>query len=75
MSSCIARRLILAAHRKHIVLNAAGEVVTVECVMCRQDVSKHKEWPCYTVRTLAMEYAAHEDYRPEWRPHLLRVLH
>lgn len=26
------------------------------------------EWPCLTVRLLALPYAAHPDYRSEWRP-------
>lgn len=74
MSGCIARRLILAAHRRNLMSNGDGEVVGAECSMCRQDLTRQKEWPCYTVRTLALEYADHRDYRYEWRPDLLRVM-
>jgi hypothetical protein len=30
-------------------------------------------WPCGTLSALALPYAAHPDYRPEWRPRAWRV--
>ncbi len=32
------------------------------CVTCRT------QGPCVTLRLLALPYAGHPDYQPEWRP-------
>jgi hypothetical protein len=73
LAGCVAKRLILAAHRRVEVAGAEGHGVTHACSMCRPDQNR-SGWPCYTVRTLALEYADHVDYRYEWRPQRLRVL-
>lgn len=48
-----------------------------ELEVCARCVPKHShfgsraavsEGPCKTVRLLALPYADHPDYRPEWRP-------
>lgn len=36
-----------------------------ECATCG---AANEPWPCPTLRLLALPYAAHQDYRDEWKP-------
>ncbi|MDN3356063.1 DUF6221 family protein [Actinomadura sp. DC4] len=40
------------------------------CRSCEPETMWRRErsWPCRTLRTLALPYADHSDYREEWRP-------
>jgi hypothetical protein len=73
LSGCVARRLILAVHRDvgPGVDRLAGpdhEVKAHVCSTCGQQEKYAVEWPCFTLRVLAVEWADHPDYRCAWRP-------
>jgi hypothetical protein len=71
-SACLARRLIVRGHRdagpKVVrVPGARLEIVRATCETCRDPDGRPAQWPCYTLRVLASEWADHPDFRPEWR--------
>lgn len=37
------------------------------CICCSY-CAWQPEWPCVTMRLLALPYAGHDSYRPEWAP-------
>jgi hypothetical protein len=37
-------------------------------VICTEVGPDAQGWPCQTLRLLALPYADHPDYRPEWKP-------
>jgi len=45
---------------------AWGEIIA--CSTCGSVDDSPTEWPCSTVRLMALPYADHPDYREEWRP-------
>lgn len=54
-----------------------GDEAYAELPVCERCVPKHShyrtraevpEYPCRTLRLLALPYAGHPDYRAEWRP-------
>lgn len=62
------------AHRKlldlHSPLNVEGDAIT-GCTTCswRDEMDElWVQWPCPTLRVLALPYADRPDYREEWRP-------
>lgn len=62
-----AKRAILDEHQP---LKIEGDKIA-GCQTCswRDDMEVLQvEWPCPTVRLLALPYADHPDYRQEWRP-------
>jgi hypothetical protein len=72
-AECDASRRIIELHRNYQV--AMGEPdLAEECVICRNDDywlggdGLPEDYPCRTLRALALPYADHPDYRPEWRP-------
>jgi len=77
LSGCVAKRLIIAAHRDvgagvdrradhpDRVLKAHA------CSTCGQYDEYAIEWPCYTLRVLALDWVDHPAYRTEWRPQRL----
>lgn len=72
-SACIGRRLLVKAHRNAgpAVTQLPGkdhELYSATCATCGGSTEQPAPWPCYTLRVLAMEWANHPDYRPEWRP-------
>lgn len=77
-SACIARRLLVRAHRNTgpVVLRVPGrqtELLAATCLTCHDTDGQPAPWPCYTLRILAAEWAQHPDYRQEWRPQTLRA--
>jgi hypothetical protein len=76
LASCVAKRLVIAAHRDvgaGVDRKAEPEYVLKAhaCSTCGQYDEYAIEWPCYTLRTLALEWVDHPAYRPEWRPQRL----
>jgi hypothetical protein len=76
LSSCVTKRLILAAHRDvGAGLDRRAEpdraLKAHACSTCGQYDEYAIEWPCYTLRVLALEWVEHPDYRIEWRPQRL----
>jgi hypothetical protein len=76
LASSVAKRLIIAAHRDvgpGVDRKADPEHVLKAhaCSTCGQYDEYAIEWPCYTLRTLALEWVDHPSYRPEWRPQRL----
>jgi hypothetical protein len=54
------RRRILERHSdQHDLLESSRPTVGCRC---------YDGWPCTTLRLLALPYAAHPDYREEWKP-------
>jgi predicted NAD-dependent protein-ADP-ribosyltransferase YbiA (DUF1768 family) len=68
-----ARRALLALHEPHQQPGRYSDVndratwMTC-CSMCQVDMVQEGDWPCETLRLLALSYADHPDYRQEWRP-------
>jgi hypothetical protein len=76
LSSCVAKRLIIAAHRdvgpgldRRAEPDRALKVHA--CSTCGQYDEYAIDWPCYTLRVLALDWVEHPDYRVEWRPQRL----
>jgi len=62
-----AKRRLLEAHGP---LNVEGDPFT-GCTTCswRDEMDElWVRWPCPTLRLLALPYASHPNYRPEWAP-------
>ena len=76
LSGCVAKRLIISAHRDvGPGLDRRAEpdraLKADACSTCGQDDEYAIEWPCYTLRVLALEWVDHPSYRQEWRPQRL----
>ena len=76
LSTCVAKRLIIAAHRDvGPGLDRRAEpdrsLKPRACSTCGQYDEFAIEWPCYTMRVLALDWVDHPDYRIEWRPQRL----
>jgi hypothetical protein len=71
-SACLVRRLLVKAHRNAgpAVTQRAGEpkLYAATCATCGRSTEQPAPWPCYTLRVLALDWANHPDYQPEWRP-------
>lgn len=62
LAECKAKRAIIADHPQ-------DPYHTADCNRCEDRVfDSPLEWPCPTLRLLAVPYADHPDYREEWRP-------
>ena len=76
LSSSVAKRLIIAAHRDvgaGVDRRAEGDQVLKAhaCSTCGQYDEYAIEWPCYTLKVLALDWVDHPSYRQEWRPQRL----
>lgn len=76
LSSCVAKRLVIAAHRDvGAGLDRRAEADRAlkahACSTCGQYDEYAIEWPCYTLRVLALEWVDHPSYRQDWRPQRL----
>jgi hypothetical protein len=76
LSGCVAKRLIIAAHRDvGPGLDRRAEpdraLKAHACSTCGQYDEYAIDWPCYTLRVLALDWVEHPDYRNEWRPQRL----
>jgi len=58
-----AKRQLLHLHRQ---MEDSEEMLDF-CATC-DAAGKYPEYPCQTLRLLALPYADHADYREEWRP-------
>jgi hypothetical protein len=81
LAECDAKRRIVEMHTKTGTswLNADGKLAgpdedrIVYCELCSfheqyEGFNDYEEpWPCPTLRILALPYADHPDYQPEWR--------
>ncbi len=45
-----------------------SHVLDVDVVTCQACGTLDDEWPCPDLRLLALPYADHPDFRPEWKP-------
>lgn len=76
LSGCVAKRLIIAAHRDvgpgvDKLSDPDGALKAHVCSTCGQYDEYAIDWPCYTLRVLALDWVEHPDYRNEWRPQRL----
>jgi uncharacterized protein DUF6221 len=76
LSTCVAKRLIIAAHRDvGPGMDRRAEpdrsLKPRACSTCGQYDEFAIEWPCYTMRVLALDWVDHPGYRTEWRPQRL----
>ena len=76
LSGCVAKRLIIAAHRDvgaGVDRRATPERILKAhaCSTCGQYDEYAIEWPCYTLKVLALDWVDHPAYRQEWRPQRL----
>jgi hypothetical protein len=62
LAECQAKRRIVEHHGSN------GDDDFALCVICTEVGPDAQGWPCQTLRLLALSYADHEDYRPEWKP-------
>jgi hypothetical protein len=72
LAECEAKRRIVEMHGFYQVQTANDGLDWdyVRCVICDiADLAPGEgNWPCPTLRALALPYAYHSDYREEWRP-------
>lgn len=76
LSGCVSKRLIIAAHRDvgPGLDRRAGPDRALKahaCSTCGQFDEFAIDWPCYTLRVLALDWVDHPHYRNEWRPQRL----
>jgi hypothetical protein len=76
LAACVGKRLIIAAHRDvgpGIDRRADPDRAPKShaCSTCGQFDEYAIEWPCYTLRVLALDWVDHPEYRIEWRPQRL----
>jgi hypothetical protein len=76
LSGCVAKRLIIAAHRDvGAGLDRRADpdraLKAHACSTCGQYDEYAIDWPCYTLRVLALDWVEHPAYRHEWRPQRL----
>ena len=76
LSGCVAKRLIIAAHRDvGAGLDRRADpdfaLKAHACSTCGQYDEYAIDWPCYTLRVLALDWVDHPEYRQEWRPQRL----
>ena len=76
LAGCVAKRLIIAAHRDvGPGLDRRAEpdraLKPHACSTCGQYDEYAIDWPCYTLRVLALDWVDHAQYRTEWRPQRL----
>jgi hypothetical protein len=62
LAECDAKRRIVEHHGSN------GDDDFALCVICTEVGPDAQGWPCQTLRLLALPYADHPDYRPEWKP-------
>ena len=67
LAECAAKRLIVAEHAPMPCENERHQH-GLHCAVCEYDVISRGWHPCPTLRFLALPYADHSDYLPEWRP-------
>jgi len=76
LTTCVAKRLLIGAHRDVGAgvdrrADTGRQVKTHACATCGQYDEYAIEWPCYTLRVLALDWVDHPAYRQEWRPRRL----
>lgn len=64
VADCEAKRRIVDAHVRILTSPLDGPTHAPNGY-CADDLC---DWPCRTLRLLALPYADHPDYRDEWRP-------
>ena len=64
LAECAAKRRIIDEHHK---VEEYADPITF-CSACGGHPSHGSDWPCYTLRLLALPYADRPGYREEWRP-------
>jgi hypothetical protein len=73
LSGCVAKRLIIAAHRDvGAGLDRRADpdrmLKAHACSTCGQYDEYAIEWPCYTLRVLALDWVDHRPRAPRWPP-------
>jgi hypothetical protein len=64
LAECESKRRIVAEHERGQYLSS----YYCECCCTTSEATgePHGEWPCLTLRALALPYASHPDYDPTW---------
>lgn len=65
LAECDAKRGIVELHKEVLVERPDDDVGIPYDALCEVE---NDDFPCATLRLLALPYADHEDYREEWRP-------
>ncbi|MEU8829364.1 DUF6221 family protein [Streptomyces sp900116325] len=67
-----AKRQLVKLHGRATLRAGGGAQYFATETVCRSCEPNHqfpeRSWPCPTLRLLALPYADHPDYRPEWAP-------
>ena len=64
LAECAAKRRVIDEHHK---VEEYADPITF-CSACGGHPSHGSDWPCYTLRLLALPYADRSGFRDEWRP-------
>lgn len=64
MAECDVKRRIVDIHQ-----GAGGysNLTAASCLMCGWVGEYDEDWPCETIKALALPYADHPDYQQEWK--------
>jgi len=68
LAECEAKRRIVRAHSRYDVPQELTAGTIWACETCGDVDDSPTEWPCQTIRYIAVPYADHPDYRGEWKP-------
>jgi len=66
LADCATRRKIIALHEVHLVSNGLPAMMDGESGSCRAG-DNERDYVCPTLRLLALRYADHVEFRPEWQ--------
>lgn len=67
LAECAAKRLIWVEHAVWVSRSSVWGGDPRYCVTCDRP-GVPVRWPCPSMRALALPYAGHPDFRPEWKP-------
>lgn len=68
LAECEAKRRIVESHEDAGKSWSRSGGIEHACSMCGTADEYPVEWPCLTLRLLALPYADHPDYDQSWRP-------
>ncbi len=66
LADCATRRKIIALHEVHLMSDGVAAMLDGESGSCRAGRNE-REYVCPTLRLLALRYADHVEFNPDWQ--------
>jgi hypothetical protein len=68
LAECEAKRENVERHSAFSVPQQNSGGIATACLTCAGVDDSPTDWPCDTLRSIALPYSDHPDYLDEWRP-------